>query len=524
MGDRLTVDTVYGRMVINPHDTIRGRSLIETGQANDHPEIAMLVERLQQRGPEAVAIDVGANFGCFALAFIPHCAVVLAFEPQQDVFNMLAASLGLRERSEAPERKTIVFHRKAVGAHPGVGWMPRPDPSVPQDFGSIRLGGGPQQVDITTIDIAVREHGAPELSEYRAQRDPLTRVDLIKIDVEGMEMEVLEGARATIERFHPILYVEHLHGDKVALVAHIKSLGYRHVRSVGINLLADPSAAGLATAPIVAWPTWAAILAGNPSWSAAERAEWNRLADLVDRLTVLDELQGAELRAVERVQTRIGRDLAERCDHGILLWLECGHCNTHVAGDLPTLLSPAALATLERLAASAPSGDFVEVGVFRGGSAQRLYRIAEAQGRALWCFDTFTGLVDRSPLDAIPLGHFDAGGVAAAEHLQAVLPHARIIMGTFPDVLAVRPEIFVELLHGGIAFAHVDCDQYWSVKGTIAALWPRMVAGGLILCDDYDALHGARAAVDESAWSLAGLRRDQIERTPEGKAVLRKPR
>ena len=39
---------------------------------------------------------------------------------------------------------------------------------------------------------------------------------------------------------------------------------------------------------------------------------------------------------------------------------------------------------LERLASEAPPGAFVEVGVYRGGSARRLWRVAQAQGRALF--------------------------------------------------------------------------------------------------------------------------------------------
>ena len=40
----------------------------------------------------------------------------------------------------------------------------------------------------------------------------LSRLDLIKIDVEGMELEVLQGAKATLERFRPIIIVERAQG------------------------------------------------------------------------------------------------------------------------------------------------------------------------------------------------------------------------------------------------------------------------------------------------------------------------
>lgn len=51
---------------------------------------------------------------------------------------------------------------------------------------------------------------------------------LIKIDVEGMEGEVLKGARQTIQRFRPVLYVENDREEKSsAFIEQIQRLGYR---------------------------------------------------------------------------------------------------------------------------------------------------------------------------------------------------------------------------------------------------------------------------------------------------------
>ena len=56
----------------------------------------------------------------------------------------------------------------------------------------------------------------------------LTRCDLIKADVEGMEEEVLRGATRTIERFRPVLYLESDREDKRStLFELIRTLGYR---------------------------------------------------------------------------------------------------------------------------------------------------------------------------------------------------------------------------------------------------------------------------------------------------------
>ena len=56
----------------------------------------------------------------------------------------------------------------------------------------------------------------------------LARCELLKIDVEGMELAVLQGARNTIERLRPILYVENSKEERsAALVEYLQSLGVR---------------------------------------------------------------------------------------------------------------------------------------------------------------------------------------------------------------------------------------------------------------------------------------------------------
>ncbi len=56
----------------------------------------------------------------------------------------------------------------------------------------------------------------------------LPQLNLIKADVEGMERDVLDGARATIERTRPVLYVECDRKDRApALIRLVLSAGYR---------------------------------------------------------------------------------------------------------------------------------------------------------------------------------------------------------------------------------------------------------------------------------------------------------
>jgi hypothetical protein len=64
----------------------------------------------------------------------------------------------------------------------------------------------------------------------------LPRCDLIKIDVEGMDMEVLAGAARLIERNHPIMLIEKIKADASVLRMWLESRSYT-VLEAGLNLL-----------------------------------------------------------------------------------------------------------------------------------------------------------------------------------------------------------------------------------------------------------------------------------------------
>ena len=143
---------------------------------------------------------------------------------------------------------------------------------------------------------------------------------------------------------------------------------------------------------------------------------------------------------------------------------------------------------LAEAARMTPKGDIVEVGVYKGGSAAALAHVAREQGRRLFLFDTFTGIPVANPArgDVHAIGDFADTSVEA---VRAAIPDAFICVGIFPCTLTEGV--------GPIAFAHIDCDQYDSVRSCCLKLGPLMAPGGLMVFDDYDSLAGARAAVDE---------------------------
>ncbi|MBN1195981.1 MAG: class I SAM-dependent methyltransferase [Candidatus Aminicenantes bacterium] len=154
------------------------------------------------------------------------------------------------------------------------------------------------------------------------------------------------------------------------------------------------------------------------------------------------------------------------------------------------LFRPSELAIVYSLASACRSisGDFAEVGVFRGTSAKV---IATAKGdKSLFLFDTFGGL----PLPGRRDGRFRQKQFAAS--VQAVSRRLQ----NYADVTIV-PGIFpasgVHLRNHHFAFVHLDVDLYASTRDCLEFFYPRMNPGGIILSHDYAQAEGVQRAFDE---------------------------
>ncbi len=186
-----------------------------------------------------------------------------------------------------------------------------------------------------------------------------------------------------------------------------------------------------------------------------------------------------------------------------------------------TLVGVGGLEATDRLAravvADAIPGDFVELGVARGGCAallgSTLFENAHQGviGRRLWLFDSFEGLPaptdedysgeggERTTGDHIrPLGVGDCLGTL--DDVQDLLlrrfrypaDRVRFVKGWFQDTIpVVRDEI------GRIAVLRMDGDWYESTRTCLEGLYDKVVPGGAIIIDDYEACYGCERAVTE---------------------------
>lgn len=249
------VSTNHGSMLVNRHDyrVVQGGSygvghqLLETS-AFDPEEVGVVLKMLEMRrshfGDGVVAIDCGANIGVHTIewAQLMHgWGEVIAFEAQERVFYALAGNITLNNCFNA---RAIWA---AVGEERGTINVPAPDYFTPSSFGSLEI----RQTERTEFIGQVIDYSAEKTSLTRMMPIDdlaLPRLDFIKIDIEGMEMEALRGARATIEAHRPQMMIERIKTDEGELRGFLEGFGYE-IFQMGINLLAvhadDPVAAQL---------------------------------------------------------------------------------------------------------------------------------------------------------------------------------------------------------------------------------------------------------------------------------------
>ncbi|GAC1575697.1 MAG: hypothetical protein NVS3B7_08260 [Candidatus Elarobacter sp.] len=197
----------HGWMAYNPHDLYIGRSIARYGEFGE-AELDVLRAALPAGG---CAFDVGANIGTHSVALARHAGpsgTVFAFEPQRVVYGILTTNVTLNGLT------TIHPVHAAVGAAAAEILVPDFAYGNEANYGAISMTSADRGWPVRVV----------ALDDYLW----VPRADLVKIDVEGMEAEVLDGARAFVNRFRPVLFVENdRQRTSEAVLSRLLSLEYR---------------------------------------------------------------------------------------------------------------------------------------------------------------------------------------------------------------------------------------------------------------------------------------------------------
>lgn len=235
------VSTDHGSMIVNRNDFKMideshgygvGFQLLNTGQY-DMQEINLakfiLNRRLQNYGPGVVAIDCGANIGVHTIEWAKELfskGMVISFEPQEGVYYALCGNIALNNCFN------VTAYNSAVGAERGMIEIPKPNYFQPSTFGSMEL-----RQSANSEDIGQKLEQMTQVEQVALDDLPLERCDFIKIDVEGMEFDVLTGANNLIEKCKPVMLIEFIKVDADRLKERLSSIGYSSYQ-IGGNFLA----------------------------------------------------------------------------------------------------------------------------------------------------------------------------------------------------------------------------------------------------------------------------------------------
>jgi len=202
--------TNNGLMVFVPHDIYIGRSLDLYGEFSvGEQEFFKFISR------GGAAVDVGANIGAHSLCMARCFSHVYSFEPQEVLFRLLKANLA--------QFSNTTCYCSLVGNDDGVVGLPILDYTAEgNNLGGYGKGMLEYAKELPLIHI--QQRALDKIEELNNEE----KIDLIKVDVEGMEKDVLEGAQRLIHQHQPILYVENDKPEKAeALVRFIYNLNYK---------------------------------------------------------------------------------------------------------------------------------------------------------------------------------------------------------------------------------------------------------------------------------------------------------
>ena len=229
-------------MIVNRNDFHRTKNgtygvgmQILANSSYDQMEVNLatrLIEKRRQYYKEGViALDCGANIGVHTIEWAKNMTEwgeVFSFEPQEKIYYALSGNIAINNCFD------VTAKNDARGSEIGKIEIPRPNYHKPSSFGSLELK---KKKNNEFIGQEIDYQNTKQIDMLSIDSLKLNRIDFIKIDVEGMEEEVLKGSTISINRFCPILLIEHIKSDINSLKNFLEKKNYE-IFLVGMNILA----------------------------------------------------------------------------------------------------------------------------------------------------------------------------------------------------------------------------------------------------------------------------------------------
>jgi FkbM family methyltransferase len=153
-----------------------------------------IYEREYRIGPGDVVMDVGAHIGSFTMKAakeVGPTGTVTSFEPSSENFRLL------KQNVEANSYKNTRLFNVAVGSQPGTAQLIL---HKRRGMNSIYTASNDKPVGIEDVPVRTLDDVAQELG--------LSKVNFLKIDAEGAELEVIKGATTILSSYRPSIAME----------------------------------------------------------------------------------------------------------------------------------------------------------------------------------------------------------------------------------------------------------------------------------------------------------------------------
>jgi len=207
-------DFKYGKIFVSNKDFYIGKVLLESGQYCDE-EIDIVKMILS---PNDNIIEVGSNIGSLSIPMsqIIKNGTLYCIEPQQYIYNILCANIAI---NNIVNIKPIL---SAIGDINSLIKMPIVNYEEISNFGGVSIIGNDNNGDVVKL--------------LDTLFSDLKSVKLIKMDVEGLEAQVLLGGSNLIKRCRPFIYLENDRKENTNKILSILSdMGYKtyiHISSI----------------------------------------------------------------------------------------------------------------------------------------------------------------------------------------------------------------------------------------------------------------------------------------------------
>ena len=199
-----TIDTKFGKIIININDQFIGKSFLNKKYwgLQDIETISKILEFKCKKKNKIVFYDVGANIGTHSIALsniFKNKIAIKAFEAQSNIFEMFNKSIKINNL-----KNIKVYHNAVSDKNDEIIKINLPDYSKNNNFGGLELFKPYQNSDNTQMQKSdiFEDVKTIKLDIFNEE------VDFIQIDVEGMENLVLKGSQNLIDNHRPFLFME----------------------------------------------------------------------------------------------------------------------------------------------------------------------------------------------------------------------------------------------------------------------------------------------------------------------------